>query len=58
MSFVIVFIYLFIFFCPDLIEGCLWNNFEDIASGEVVAVAGNGISLSGFVSLFQVCDVA
>ncbi len=31
-----------------------WANYDDIASGEVVAVAGNGISLPGFVSLFQV----
>jgi hypothetical protein len=35
-----------------LIEMTQWNNFDDIASGEVVAVAGNGISLSGFVALF------
>ncbi len=31
-----------------------WANYDDLASGEVVAVAGNGISLPGFVCLFQV----
>jgi hypothetical protein len=30
-----------------------WSNYDDIASGEVVVVAGNGISLSSFVALWN-----
>ena len=30
-----------------------WSNYDDLASGDIVAISGNGISLAAFVSLWM-----